>query len=229
MKQISIHQPVYLPWLGFIKKIMSSEIFVFLDDVQFEKNGWHNRNKIKTSSGDIWLTVPVNSKSTQKLNDITIDSKSNWTKIHSKSIYLNYRKSQYFDDYWSELNEIYNTHFIKLADLNLKLIDFLLEKFNIKTHTVLSSTLNISKSGSDRILEICKSLDSVNYLSGIQGKNYLKLADFEKNNILVEFQNFKHPKYNQLFGKFSPNLSAIDLLFNEGPNSIEILEKSSNF
>jgi hypothetical protein len=229
MTQISIHQPVYLPWLGFIKKIMSSEIFVFLDDVQFEKNGWHNRNKIKTSTGDIWLTVPVSSKSTQKLNDITIDTKSNWTKNHSKSIYLNYRKSPYFDDYWSELNEIYNTHFTKLIDLNLEIIKFLLKKFNIKSNTILSSTLDISKSGSDRILEICKSQNSLNYLSGIQGKNYLNLEDFEKNNILVEFQNFQHPKYDQLFGKFSPNLSAIDLLFNEGPNSIEILEKSSNF
>ena len=229
MKTVSIHQPVYLPWLGFFKKIMVSDVFVFLDDVQYEKNGVQNRNKIRTNEGDIWLTVPVNVKSTTLLKDVKIDYSTNWQKKHSKSIYLNYSKTKFFDNYWNEFDEFYQKKFDRLMELNLEIIEFLMKKFNIKTEIVLSSELGISEKGSERILKICKSLDADSYLSGIGGKEYLKLDSFKNNNINVNFQNFQHPIYNQVYHPFYPNMSAIDLLYNEGDNSERILKNAKNF
>ena len=158
MTLISIHQPVYLPWLGFFKKILESEIFVILDDVQYEKNGWHNRNKIKTKDGDMWLTVPVHAKNNIKLNQILIDNNSIWFKKHSKSIFINYKKANFFQQFWNDFELIYEKKFDRLIDLNLEIINLFLKKLDIKTRIVFSSELNILKSGSNRILEICKQL-----------------------------------------------------------------------
>lgn len=229
MTQISIHQPVYLPWLGFFKKIISSDIFVFLDDVQFEKNGWHNRNKIKTKDGDIWLTVPVHAKNNILLNSIQIDNSSNWSQKHAKSILLNYSKSPFFDEYWSDYELIYKKKFTTLLELNVILIKTILKQLDVKTKIVFSSELKTTSTGSDRILEICKKLKATSYLSGIQGPNYLKTDDFKKNNIKLIIQNFHHPTYKQLYNSFLPNLSTIDLIFNEGFNARDLLDHSKNF
>ena len=228
MSIISIHQPVYLPWLGFFEKIISSEKFVFLDDVQYEKNGFQNRNKIRTSEGDIWLTVPVKTKSKTLLKNVKIDDSSNWMKKHSKSILLNYSQSKFFDDYWPELKKIYEKKYDHLMEINIEIIKFLLKKFEIKTKTIFSSELKITEKGSDRIIKICRVLDADTYISGIGGKEYLSKEDFIKNKINLKFQNFKHPKYQQLFDPFYSNMAAIDLLFNEGSNAVKIIKKQKN-
>ena len=229
MKTVSIHQPVYLPWLGFFKKIMSSDIFVFLDDVQYEKNGVQNRNKIRTHEGDAWLTIPVSVKSTTLLKDVKINHSNNWEKKHSKSIENNYSKAKFFHDYWEEFEKFYQKKFDKLIELNLEIIEFLMNKFKIKTKIMFSSELNISEKGSERILQICKSLDANSYLSGIGGKKYLVLDSFKKNGISVNFQNFQHPIYNQVYQPFHQNMAAIDLLYNEGKKAKGILENAKNF
>ena len=229
MTLISIHQPVYLPWLGFFKKILESEIFVILDDVQYEKNGWHNRNKIKTKDGDMWLTVPVHAKNNIKLNQILIDNNSIWFKKHSKSIFINYKKANFFQQFWNDFELIYEKKCDRLIDLNLEIINLFLKKLDIKTRIVFSSELNILKSGSNRILEICKQLNADTYLSGNLGSNYLQIQDFKDNKIDVLFQNFQHPTYSQLFDSFIPNLSTIDLLFNAGPNALNIIKQAKNF
>ena len=122
MSIISIHQPVYLPWLGFFEKIISSEKFVFLDDVQYEKNGFQNRNKIRTTDGDMWLTIPVKTKSKTLLKNVKIDDSSNWMKKHSKSILLNYSQSKFFDNYWPELKKIYEKKYEYLVEINMEII-----------------------------------------------------------------------------------------------------------
>ena len=228
MAIISIHQPVYLPWLGFFEKIISSEKFVFLDDVQYEKNGFQNRNKIRTNEGDIWLTVPVKTKSKTLLKNVKIDDSSNWMKKHSKSILLNYSQSKFFDNYWPELKKIYEKKYECLVEINMEIIKFLLKKFEIKTEIVFSSELKIVEKGSDRIIKICKVLDADTYISGIGGKQYLSKEDFIKNKIHIKFQNFKHPTYQQVFDPFYSNMAAIDLLFNEGSNAINIIKKKKN-
>lgn len=229
MTIISIHQPVYLPWIGFIDKLVSSDVFVFLDDVQYEKNGFQNRNKIKTESGEMWLTIPTSGKSKTLLKDVKVDNTSRWEEKHLKSIVQNYSKAQFFNKYWKEMNKFYEKSYEYLIDFNMEIILFLMKNFKIKTKILFSSELEISKKGSERILDICKSLNAEEYISGIGGKNYLNVDDFNKNNIKIKFQKFKHPIYNQSFESFIPNLAAIDLLFNEGENSVNIINQTYTF
>lgn len=229
MTTISIHQPGYHPWLGFFKKIMSCDLFVFLDDVQYEKNGWHNRNKIKTSYTDMWLTVPVKSSYGTNLNEIKIDNSNNWIQKHKKSIQLNYAKTPYFQKFWEFFDLIYEKKYELLIDVNIDVINSILKILKINTKTIFSSDLNISQTKSDRILEICKTLGADKYLSGSLGKGYLKSEDFSKSKIEILFQNFNHPIYTQIYPPFLPNMATIDLIFNEGEKSKEILNSAKNF
>ncbi len=225
---VSIHQPGYIPWMGFFKKIQSSNTFVFLDDVQFEKNGWHNRNKIKMSENWMWLTIPVKAKLGMNLNEIKIDYSSNWINKHKRSIELNYSKTKFFKEYWGRLEKIFEKKHEFLIDLNIEVINEILEILDIKRKIILSSSLNITKKKSERILEICKSVNASNYISGIMGEGYLDIEEFEKNAITVNIQDYQHPIYKQNYEPFLPNMSIIDLLFNQGSDSKEILRKSKN-
>jgi hypothetical protein len=230
MKTISIHQPSYLPWLSYFKKMMDSDIFVFLDDVQYEKNGWQNRNKIRTNNGSVWLTVPVTSQFGTKLNEIKIDKTSNWLEKHKKSLLINYSKSKYFKDIWQDLEPIYEQDYELLIQINMKIIEFIMKKLQIQTKTIFSSELNIKETGSNRILNICKKLNADVYLSGkgLPGNKYLIPEDFLHNNILIKYLDFQHPTYHQLYEPFLPNLSTIDLLFNAGCNSSKYFQIFSN-
>lgn len=226
---ISIHQPGYLPWLGFFKKISSSDVFVFLDDVKFVRKQWHNRNKIRTSQGSHWLSVPAKSNVSKNLNDVEIDHSTTWSLNHKKTIQFSYKKSPFFQNYWDFFDELYDEKFEKLIDLNLKIILYLMKVLKIDTKVILSSELNIKETKSDRNLAICKKLDADVYLSGTLGVNYLNIDDFSENNIKVEIQNFQHPIYKQIYEPFIPNMASIDLLFNEGENAAKILREAKNF
>lgn len=225
MTTVAIHQPGYFPWLGFFKKMIDSDIFVFLDDVQYEKNGWQNRNKIRTSDGSIWLTVPVRSNLSSNLNEIKIDSTLNWVEKHKKSISINYSKSRYYKEFSKSIESLYGNHFDLLININMKTIELIMGELQIKTKTIFSSELDIKEKGTDRIIAICKTLGADVYLSGVglPNKKYLNVEDFPKNNIILRIQNFQHPIYNQCYQPFLPNMSAIDLLLNEGKNSRKIL------
>jgi len=228
MTLISIRQPGYLPYLGFFKKIQSSEIFVYLDDVNYERGDWDNRNKVKTSDGSMWLTVPVFNKSEQKLNEAEISYKTNWNEKHVRAIELNYEKAPYFSSYWNSIKKIIQSRWTKLIDLNLSLIEFFNQELELKTKTIKSSDLKIATTGSQRLLDVCKVLNCSQYLSGEIGRDYLEEEIFQKEGISVIYEKFQHPEYSQLYGKFLPNLSIIDLLFNEGEKSKEVLSNSKN-
>lgn len=228
MNLVTIRQPGYLPYLGFFKKIESCDVFVFLDDVQFEKNDWDNRNKIKTVDGSVWLTVPVLHKFGTKLNEIRIDNNQEWSKKHRKTIEMNYQKAKYFSDYWDDIESILNKKWEKLIDLNFEFITYFMKKLSITTHTVKSSELKITKTGSERLLEICKKLNSDTYLSGELGRNYLNEEIFSENKIDVIYEKFSHPVYRQIHGEFLPNMAVMDILFNEGENAANILKESKN-
>lgn len=229
MTIISIHQPGYLPWLGFFKKIQYSDIFVFLDDAKYVKRQWHNKNQIRTSNGSTYLTVPIISNSGEKINDVKISYDEKWNLNHKKTIYYNYHKTCFFEEYWNFFEELFEKKFQKLIELNFEIINFFLKELQIKTKIIFSSELGITEEKSDLNLEICKRLNADIYLSGIQGKNYLIEEDFKKNEIEVQFQNFQHPVYNQYYKPFMPNMAFIDLLFNEGKKSLKILHDSNNF
>lgn len=229
MKVIGIHQPGYLPWLGFVKKMLNSDIFVYFDDVSFVKNNYYNRNLIRTNSGPLQLTIPIRMDKESKINDVKIDTSKNWQIKHKKSLLHNYSKTKYFNNYSNFIKELYEKKFEKLIDINIEIIEFLKKEFCIKAKTVFSSELNVIGSASERILEICKLLDAEKYITGtVWAKKFLNIQDFKDNNISVEFQEFIHPEYEQLDSNFIPNMASIDLLFNEGSiNSSKILKNAS--
>lgn len=225
---ISIHQPNYIPWLGYFEKISRSDVFVFLDDVQYEKNYLINRNKIRTSEGSTWMTIPVKAKHDSSVKDTQIDNSQGWTSKHKKSIMINYSKSSFLRNYVNFFDVLYEKKFDYLIDINVEIIRYLMNELNIKTKTIFSSELHVEGKGSDRILNICKSLNADLYISGPFGKTYLNMDNFKNNSIDVEFQNFIHPVYKQCYNPFIPNMSIIDLLFNEGINSKNILKASNS-
>lgn len=214
---ITIHQPEYLPWIGFFDRVSKADIFVILDDVQYQKNGFINRNKIKTSQGWQWLTVPVKEReSMKKINEVEINNQIDWRQNHWKSLLYNYNKAPCFKKYSDFFEENYKKKWDSLADLDIYLIENIMDMLGIKTETKISSLLNIKGEATDRLVNMCKMLGVDTYLSGPGGKEYMDLDKFKKQNINVIFQEFTHPIYVQQFGEFIPNLSIIDLLFNQG-------------
>ena len=217
MKVVAIHQPEYLPWLGFFKKMMNVELFVFLDDVQFRKKGWQNRNRIRINDGTTLLSIPVHTHSYPKINEVTIDNEKNWSMRHKKSILYNYARAPYFGEIKDFIESIFEKKFQYLVDLNTEIIKFIMNELEIKSKIVFSSELEISKKGSDRVLDICKAVDADHYITGtFWAESNLRVEEFKKSNIDIEFQKFQHPIYKQIHGEFIPEMSIIDLLFNEG-------------
>ena len=230
MKVVAIHQPEYLPWLGFFKKMMNVELFVFLDDVQFRKKGWQNRNRIRINDGTTLLSIPVHTHSYPKINEVTIDNEKNWSMRHKKSILYNYARAPYFGEIKDFIESIFEKKFQYLVDLNTEIIKFIMNELEIKSKIVFSSELEISKTGSDRVLDICKAVDADHYITGtFWAESNLRVEEFKKSNIDVEFQKFQHPTYKQIHGEFIPEMSIIDLLFNEGRKEAKkILQNSTS-
>lgn len=224
---ISIHQPEHLPWLGFFHKMYLSDIFVLLDNVQYRKNYFQNRNKIRTKEGFSWVTVPVltKGKSDQFINQVVINYKdNNWQKRIWNSIKQNYSRSPYFADFGPTLQKIYcESKCDKLVDLNSILIKTLSSWLNIKKEIIISSNLDIDGYSTDLLLTICQKLSADTYLSGKFGKEYLNESKFNNANIKVLYHQFKHPVYKQLYTPFVPEMTAVDILMNHGDKSLNIL------
>jgi len=214
--RVSIHQPNFIPWLGFFDKINSSDLFVLLDDVQVSKEGFVTRNKIRTPQGWTWITVPTDSKS-GNINEVHALTTPKWIRNTIQKIDSNYSDKR--------INAIDTKHRLikylsapthSLAEFNIRIIKLLCNSAGIKTPLILSSDLNSGGSGSERILNICEDVGADEYLSGVMGKTYLNLEDFERSGINIIFQDFDHPVYDQMFPGFEPNMSAIDKLFCTG-------------
>lgn len=220
---VSVHQPQYLPWLGYFDKIIKSDIFVILDDVQYKKNEWQNRNRIKTATGWQWLTVPVTYKFPEKINQVKINSQTSWRKDHLRSLEVNYRPAKFFNQYYSFFQETLKQEWEYLSELNIFFIEKILFFLGIKKKILKSSELAMSGEKTDRLVNICKILGGETYLSGIGAKDYLEIDKFEKEKIKVVFQEFVSPVYPQLYNNFVSNLSVVDLLFNCGEESLDIL------
>jgi hypothetical protein len=215
---LSVHQPQYLPWIGYFDKIKRSDMFVFLDDVQYKKREFQNRNRIRTKTGFIWLTVPVKTKDkyTQKINEVEIDNSTDWAQEHWKSIELSYSKSIFFIEYKKIFEKVYSVKWEKLVDINIQLVKIFLDLFNIKTPVQYESELNIGTTSTQRIVDLCKHYNADTYFSGSGGKEYMDETLFEKNNIKLVYQDFHHPAYKQVFPGFEPYMCMIDMLFNAG-------------
>lgn len=215
---VSIHQPNFLPWLGFFHKMAKSDVFILLDVVQYSKNSFQNRTQIKTAQNSNWLTVPVLTSShfKQKTNEVRIDNSNDWRKKHLHTIKVNYGRSNYFKRYFPLFEEVYRKEWSKLADLNSALINTISNEFNIKSQIKQASLIEVTSKGTDLLLNICQSLGADSYLSGPSGRQYLEEEKFKNSGIEIIYNNFSSPKYQQQFRGFIPNLSAIDFLFNCG-------------
>lgn len=212
--------------------------FILVDHVQFSTKGFQNRNRIRTSSdprGWAWLTVPVitSDKGPQKISEVKIDNSTPWARQHWKAIYFNYKKTPFFAEHESFFKELYAKKWDKLADLNETIIYYLNEKLGIKVPLVKSSEYDFKGHKSDLIVELCNEFKADTYLSGPGltaegGKHYIEEDKLKENNIQLKFSDFKHPAYPQRFAPFIEKMSAIDLLFNCGPKSLEIIKASGN-
>tara|TARA_R110001583_G_scaffold11174_3_gene51020 strand:- start:292 stop:978 length:687 start_codon:yes stop_codon:yes gene_type:complete len=226
---VSIHQPNYLPWLGFFNKIKLSDVFVIFDDVQFPRGKKHfgHRNKIKTNNGNIWLTIPLIGKSELKsFNTISINYENDWRKKHLSLIESFYKKTPYYSEYYFDIRDIIKSNYNSLHELNTELILYFLQKLKINTKILLSSDIcPPGTSGGDKINFILKELKATDYISGSGpgSKRYIDEENFKQRNINLIWQEYKHPIYNQQYKDFLPYMAIIDLLFNEGPNSKNII------
>jgi hypothetical protein len=223
---IGILQPGYLPWLGFFEQMYRSDIFVLYDDVQYDKEGWRNRNRIKTVNGGQWLTVPVLVTFSDRplISDIRINNEVNWRKKHLTSIMQNYGKTPFFEDYHQLFEEAYSREWEFLVDLDVYFIMKLAECLGMEGKKIIrSSALPVQGERIERLVHLCKHFGADTFYEGAAGRNYIDEGAFLKEGVRVEFQDYDHPIYSQLYGEFVSHLSVIDLLFNHGKESLSIL------
>jgi hypothetical protein len=226
--KIAIMQPTYLPWLGYFDLMDQVDLFVLLDNVQFAKQTWQQRNRIKNSQGLEWLTVPVEFRGRfgQTIAEVEIRDAEFW-KTHARSLEVNYGRAGHFHRFIPELLWIYqqNGQWRRLADLNIALMEWLKSMLDVKTPTVRASQLDAEGKRSGRVAAICRSVGATEYLSPVGAAGYIlsEMEEFSERGIQVFFQNYTHPVYRQLFPPFLPFVSVIDCIFNEGSLSGEIM------
>ena len=201
-----------------------------MDNTQYDKK-FTNRNKIKIPDGWSWLTVPINKEHKFLPNKLVeINNKENWKEMHWKKITRSYTNSKFFKkNYKSFFEEVYNKEWKFLLELNSELLRQIIDWLGLKIQIIKESELNINGNSTERLVNVCKELGAETYVSGVGGKEYMNEKLFQKNNIKIEYQKFQCPTYTQIFGgDFIPNLSIIDLLFNNGSKSLPILTDDTN-
>lgn len=226
MTTLAVLQPSYLPWLGFFDQLHRCDVFVFYDDVQFDKHGWRNRNRIKTANGPTWLTVPVLHKGRmgQQINEVEIDRRQPWARRHLRSIEQAYANAPFARHYLPSLAALLEQDWTLLADLDIEVSRLMCGWFGLTRPMHRSSRVGIE--GGDRngrLLRLCQHFGADRYLSGNAAKDYLDLALFERSGIAVEWQDFVNPQYAQLHGEFESHLSALDCVLNVGEACRELI------
>ena len=216
---VSAHQPHFLPWLGYFNKVLLSDVFVWLEDVQFRKNYFQNRTKIKGNQNELWLTLPVKKGGLdQKIKDVELIKGRDFNKL-SKTIKTYYSKSKYYSLYAKEIEEILITSNNSLNDLNFNLFSFFVQKLNFDTKIIKSESLKlIEQEPNKRLIEICSKLNATKYIAGKGSRDYMNQSLFESNNIDILWQKYpvEDVIYQQLKGNFISGLSILDVIFNVG-------------
>lgn len=225
---VAIQQPEHLPWIGFFNKMAQCEKYVLLDHVQFKKNYFENRNRIKTASGAVYITVPIRLKGrfgqTMLETEVAVDQ--NWKRKYLLTIEQSYVKTPFFGTIKQLIWPVIDSDCSNIVDINIGLIFAIKEYLSLDAEIVRSSTMNVGGAKKDGlVLEICKVINADVYISGPDGRNYLDLADFGQAGIKVLFHDFIHPVYPQKYGEFSSHLSVIDLIANCGPESQAIVRE----
>lgn len=217
---VVIHQPDFIPYLGFFHRLMLSDIYIVLDNVQYVRGGsncWTNRDKIKTPEGEKWITIPCE-KAPLKTNicDIRINNFIDWKTRNLNLIKTNYSSASGFEEVYPWIKELHDGEYEKLSDFTFASIKMLIDLFGIDIKIQFSSVLEPEGKSNARVIDLVKRVGAHRYLSGVGAKDYFEPELYQKAGIEVIWQDFKHPVYQQINGKFLPYLSSIDLLLNCG-------------
>lgn len=229
-KTLVLLQPSYLPWIGMFSQMDQADIFVVYSDVQYTKNDWRNRNRIKTAQGVQWLTVPVLKNGFPLIKDVLIDNSDNWKTKHLKSIKQNYSRAPHFGEYISDIERIYLRPWKYLLDLDMEFILSIQYALGIKVEFKFSSDLSLEGNRIEKLIDCCIKCGATEFLEGHAGKSYLQGEGeqlFRERGIKLTYQDYKHPVYTQLYGEFVSHLSVLDLLFNCGKESLDIIRSGA--
>ena len=223
---VSINQPSYLPWLGYFERIARSDLHVVLDHVQFEKNSYTNRNKVRTKDGWTWLTVPLMTKGRfgdLAINVIEIVPGDPWPRKHWATLKMAYGKAPFFREYASAYEALYARNWPGFMPMVRAFLEQHLRDLGIGTPLRFSSEMGTDGEKSELVLNLCRAADADSYLSGMMGRDYLDESAFAAANISIQYQDYAHPTYSQCQPGFEPHMGILDLLFNHGPASRDIL------
>lgn len=227
-----ILQPSYIPWRGYFHQIYKADVFVFYDDVQYDKHGWRNRNRVKTAAGSKWLTIPVGTHGvlTNKtlLSDIPIIWTSDWAAKHWSTIKQLYSRTPHFEDYVPMLEPFYHSRYQLLADLTIDMTIAIAGELGInETKFLRSSALHIKGSKTERLINILRTLNATHYISGPSARSYLEEDKFNSAGISLEYIDYNYPEYDQLHPPFDTQVTILDLLFMVGAEAPNYIWKTS--
>ncbi len=225
-----ILQPSYIPWRGYFEQIQRADVFVFYDDVQYDKHGWRNRNRIKNHQGGQWLTIPVHSKGVvvenTPINQVEIAWEQDWAERHLRAIQQAYSKAPYYKSYSSWLEEVYQRRPARLADFTIPLTIEIAQKLgSCNTRFLRSSDLHASGQKTDRLIQILSGLGVTHYISGPSARSYIEDEKFQAAGISLEYMEYNYPEYPQLYPPYDPYVSILDLLFMVGPEAPKYIFK----
>jgi hypothetical protein len=223
---VVILQPSYIPWRGYFDQIRRADLFIFYDDIQYDKHGWRNRNQIKTHQGKQWLTIPVNSKGVTSgisIKDVRIDWSKPWAKSHPKSLTISYSKSPYFKSYLPLLESMFERKDEMLADFTIETSILLARELGfISTQFMRSSELsNVDGQKTDRVINVLKQVGATHYLCGPSASSYMEPEKFVEAGISFEYMQYNYPEYPQLHPPYDQFVSILDLLFMTGKEAIK--------
>jgi hypothetical protein len=218
VRVVAIHQPTFLPWLGFFHKMIMADVFILLDNVPFTKNGFQNRVKIKSAQGEQWLTVPVLTKGRfgQQIREVPINNATRWQRSHLAALSTNYGRAPNYEEVLAWLEPLYGKPYAQLATFNQLLIETAVNQLELPVRLVIASSLAAEGSRSELLLQLVQAVGGKVYLSGPSGRSYVDRSIFQKAGVEIQFQQFRHPVYPQLYGDFVARLSIVDLLMNVG-------------
>lgn len=223
-KKIAIHQPNYIPWLGYFYKISQADYFVFLDDVQYSNEGMHNYHYIKTQNGPLRIKIPVFQTLGDKINAIRVNDELNWREKHLSLLLASYSKADNFKEIYTDFRTLINEKHAYLSVLNTEIIKFICNKLGIKSEFINSSSLNIKSSREEKVIDICTALGCEIYYSGTGAKAYQQEEHFERKGIELRYSEFHIFSYKQQYSHFQPNVTILDFLMNCGYRWDMVLE-----
>ena len=213
---ISIHQPDYIPYIGFFYKMSKSDKFVFLDDCQFSNDNMHHWNRVKTPQGECRLKIPVKQHLGDTINIVETRDELQWKKKHLKTIEMNYSKAPFFKEIFPEFEALIIQNYKSLSEQNIAINMWIAEKFGMKAEFFKTSDMDIKTVNEERVIDICTALGGDVYISGNGAKAYQVDEHFTERGVKLVYTDYKSIEYKQLWGEFIPNLSIVDYMFNCG-------------